>query len=131
MILGIGVDLLNISRIGELYSKFGDKFAKKILSNEELMDFNRTGKKVNFLAKRFCAKEAFSKAVGTGIGRGLDFADITVKNNALGKPEIFISDKGLDFLGKFFATNAGKIQFDISTSDEEPYVNCFVVISLN
>ena len=131
MILGIGVDLLNILRIEDLYSKFGDKFARRILSDEELKNFNKSTNKINFLAKRFCAKEAFSKAIGTGIGRGVDFVDITIANNILGKPIILMSDKGFSFLEEIFKKDIKNMQFDISITDEKPYVNCFVIISYN
>lgn len=131
MILGIGVDLLNVSRIEDLYSKFGDKFARRILSDEELKNFNKSTNKINFLAKRFCAKEAFSKAMGTGIGRGVDFVDITIANNILGKPIILMSDKGFNSLEEIFKKDIKNMQFDISITDEKPYVNCFVIISYN
>ena len=131
MILGIGVDLLNMGRIEELYLKFNDKLANKILSEEELGDYKKSKNKINFLAKKFCAKEAFSKALGTGIGRGINFADITISNDILGKPIVFLSDNGFYFLEKLYKKNTKNIQFNLSITDETPFVNCFVVISYN
>ncbi len=131
MILGVGIDLLNMGRIEELYLKFNDKLANKILSEEELGDYKKSKNKINFLAKKFCAKEAFSKALGTGIGRGINFADITISNDILGKPIVFLSDNGFSFLENLFKKNAKNMQFDISITDETPFVNCFVVISYN
>lgn len=131
MILGIGVDLLNIGRIENLYSKFNDKLANKILSEEELNDYKKSKNKINFLAKKFCAKEAFSKALGTGIGRGINFMDIIISNDILGKPIILLSDNGFSFLEELFKKSIKNMQFDISITDEGPYVNCFVIISYN
>lgn len=131
MILGVGIDLLNMGRIEELYLKFNDKLANKILSEEEFGDYKKSKNKINFLAKKFCAKEAFSKALGTGIGRGINFADITISNDILGKPIVFLSDNGFSFLENLFKKNAKNMQFDISITDETPFVNCFVVISYN
>ncbi len=131
MILGIGVDLLNINRVEKLYSKFGDKLADKILSEEEFGNYKKSKNKINFLAKKFCAKEAFSKALGTGIGRGINFSDITISNDILGKPIIFLSDNGFYFLEKLYKKNTKNIQFNLSITDEDPFINCFAIISYN
>lgn len=132
MILGIGVDLLNLNRVEELYLGFSNKFAKKILSSEELLDFDKLSKnQVSYLAKKFCAKEAFSKALGTGIGRGVDFCDITIAKNNLGKPYIKLSNSANQFIQKHYNLNIDKVQIDLSITDEKPYINCFVVISSN
>ena len=131
MILGIGVDLLNINRVEKLYLKFGDKLADRILSEEEFGNYKKSKNKINFLAKKFCAKEAFSKALGTGIGRGINFSDITISNDILGKPIIFLSDNGFYFLEKLYKKNTKNIQFNLSITDEDPFINCFAIISYN
>ncbi len=131
MILGIGVDLLNINRIQNVYNKFGNKFVKRILAYNEIELYNKSKNKINFLAKRFCAKEAFSKAIGIGIGRGIDMRDIIIKKDSLGKPSILLSDKGYSFIEKYYEKERTLIQFNISITDEPPYVNSFVIISLN
>ena len=131
MILGIGVDLLNVNRIEKTFLKFQSRFVRKILSEDEIKEFKQSKKQINFLAKRFCAKEAFSKALGTGIGRGINMSDITIAKDILGKPIITLSDSGYVSVEKLFKLNIEKIQFNISISDEIPYVNCFVVISAN
>ena len=131
MILGIGVDLLNINRVEKLYLKFGDKLADRILSEEEVGNYKKSKNKINFLAKKFCAKEAFSKALGTGIGRGINFSDITISNDILGKPIIFLSDNGFYFLEKLYKKNTKNIQFNLSITDEDPFINCFAIISYN
>ena len=129
MILGIGIDLLNVSRIGALSLKFQDKFAFKILSEDEFKEYNKSKYKIEFLSKRFCVKEAFSKALGTGMGRGINFIDITVKHDILGKPIILLSDKAYSILESIFKVKIDNIQIDVSITDEKPYVNSFVVIS--
>lgn len=129
MILGIGIDLLNISRIEALNLKFQDKFAFKILSEDELKEYNKSKYKIEFLSKRFCVKEAFSKALGTGMGRGINFVDITVKHDILGKPIILLSDKAYSILESIFKVEIDNIQIDVSITDEKPYVNSFVIIS--
>ena len=103
MIVGIGIDLISNHRIKKIIQKFNNQFKNKIFSAHELHDFEkRFGNKqaldapeiINFFAKRFCAKEAFSKALGTGIGRGINFNDIEVYNDQMGKPLIrIINDK--------------------------------------
>lgn len=129
MILGIGVDLLNINRIEKIYNKFGEKFTNRILATEEIELYNNAKNKINFLAKRFCAKEAFSKAIGTGIGRGIDMLDIIIKKDALGKPSILLSDKAYAFIEKYYEKDRELICINLSITDELPFVNSFVVIS--
>lgn len=131
MILGIGVDLLNINRIQNIYGKFGNKFINRILAKDEIELYNKSKNKINFLSKRFCAKEAFSKAIGIGIGRGIDMRDIIIKKDSLGKPSILLTDKGYTFIEKYYEKERTLIQFNISITDELPYVNSFVIISLN
>ena len=90
MILGIGTDIVHISRIQDLLTKFGDKFISRILSPNEISAYNSGGKKISFLAKRFAAKEAVSKALGTGIGTDIEFKDIVISNNEAGGPIVTI-----------------------------------------
>ncbi len=129
MILGVGIDLLNFNRVEKLYLAHPDRFIKRILSDEELKEFKVSKKPINFLAKKFCAKEAFSKAIGTGIGRGINFSDITIKNDILGKPIVNLSSKGCEALENLFKINLNNIKCDISITDEDPYINCIVIIS--
>ena len=131
MILGIGVDLLNINRIQNIYDKFGNKFINRILAKDEIELYNKSKNKINFLLIIFCAKEAFSKAIGIGIGRGIDMRDIIIKKDSLGKPSILLTDKGYTFIEKYYEKERTLIQFNISITDEPPYVNSFVIINLN
>ena len=129
MILGVGVDLLNINRIETVFNKFSTRFVNRILADEELELYKKAKNKINFLAKRICAKETFSKAIGVGIGRGLDMKDIILQNDRLGKPIVLLSDKGYNFLERYFEKDRNLIQFNISITDESMLVNSFVVIS--
>ncbi|MDD2840340.1 MAG: holo-ACP synthase [Rickettsiales bacterium] len=132
MILGIGIDLLNMDRLIKLQEKFGNKFAEKILSQEEISHYKKLKQnQINFLAKKFCAKEAFSKALGTGIGRGISFDDITVGNDILGKPIIVLTEKGCNFLESLYKVDYKFLQIDISITDENPFVSAFAIISKN
>ena len=87
MIKGIGIDVLDNSRIKFLHEKYDDSFAKKILSPQELVEYSDTQSKINYLAKHFASKEAFSKAIGTGLFRqGVYPSMISVSHDKLGKP---------------------------------------------
>jgi holo-[acyl-carrier protein] synthase len=93
MITGIGVDLCEIERIREATSRQGDQFAQRILSTDERTEFDGLSQssQAAFLAKRFAAKEAVAKALGTGIGRGFGFQDITITHDELGKPIVSLN----------------------------------------
>jgi len=89
-IFGIGVDIVKIDRVKASLLRHGDDFAKKILNENELKKFLALKNQAAFLAKRFAAKEAFAKALGTGIVEGVTFPMIEVVNNDNGKPEIVL-----------------------------------------
>lgn len=130
MIFGIGIDLLNIERIKKLYKKYNEKLLNKILTDIEINYLNNNKKnKLNFLAKRFCIKEAFSKAVGTGIGKYVNLKDISCINNELGKPYILCSKNLIKFLETKFNIDFNKINIDVSVSDDMPFVNAIIIIS--
>lgn len=92
MISGIGTDLVHIPRIAEMLNKYGDKAAQRILDQTEFEQFQKNQQPAAFLAKRFAAKEATAKALGTGFRDGLSLQHIAVRNNALGKPELVFHD---------------------------------------
>ena len=85
-LFGIGVDIVDIERIKEIYLKYDRKFAKKILSDNEIKNFDLSKNKISFLAKRFAAKEAIGKAFGIGILNGYLLKNISVHNDEYGKP---------------------------------------------
>ncbi len=133
MILGIGNDLISVSRIQNLISKFKEKFEEKIFTKNEIAkaqlikigDDNFSPRSA-FYAKRFAAKEAFSKAIGLGIGRGVDFKDIEIDNDKLGKPFIRILNNKEEFIKNHF--NCKNFAIHLSLSDENPLASAFVVI---
>ena len=88
MIYGIGTDLVNIKRIEEALLRFGDRFMRRILNEEEVAACALSSQPARFLAKRFAAKEAFSKAFGTGIGEVVGWHDVGVSHDTFGKPLI-------------------------------------------
>lgn len=124
MIIGIGADLCEIERIREAVSRHGDQFAQRILSTAELADFdglNRT-MQASFLAKRFAAKEAVAKALGTGIGRGFGFHDITITHDELGKPMVSLNVNNSTLDG------ARQYRIHLSISDERTHAIAFCTI---
>lgn len=127
MIIGVGSDIVKNSRIGGLVSSYKYRFYERILSVEEiaaLKTIELPKKFNNFIAKRFAAKEAFAKAVGTGIGKEVAFKDVSVISDKYGKPSLRLSDK----LDKFMNKKYGKVNIHVSLTDEEEYSLAFIVI---
>ena len=122
MIYGIGADIVTISRIERLYKKYGITFAERMLSRIELLEFTDASDQVNFLAKRFAAKEAFGKAVGTGLRVPVTLRQIGVGHDALGKPEFICEPELQQWLNK------KRIQeVHLSFSDEKGQVIAFAI----
>ena len=126
MIYGVGTDVVEVSRIAKALERFGDDFAKKILSPEEFLVFQKNNLKENFLAKRFAAKEAFSKAIGTGFRDNLNFKDINITNDKLGKPSFVVTDKIKKIIKKQFKISS--FDFFLSISDEKKYSIAYVIL---
>lgn len=123
MIFGIGTDIVEVSRIEASIEKFGDDFAARILAESEMQSYLESFIKPRFLAKRFAAKEAFSKALGTGLREPATFQNIAVSHDDLGKPILVLAQPLQDFL----ATKT--IQYmHISISDEKNLAAAFVVL---
>jgi holo-[acyl-carrier protein] synthase len=123
MIYGIGTDIVEVSRIEDSIAKFGDDFAKRILAESEYASYQESHIKPRFLAKRFAAKEAFSKALGTGLRAPATFQNIAVSHDNLGKPILLLAEDLRAFM------NTKKItQTHISISDEKNLAAAFVVL---
>ena len=123
MIVGIGTDVCSIERIAGSLERFGDRFVKRILTEEERPRFERTRDKAGHLAKRFAAKEAFAKAIGTGIHAPFTWHCISVTRNPKGKPGIkpnAIMEKHLKKIGV--------TQFHLSLTDDAGVAVAFVVL---
>ncbi len=92
MIYGVGTDVVEIGRIEKALARFGERFAQRILCEPELKRFNNHRMPAAYLAKRFAAKEAFTKALGTGIQAPANWHGVWVRNLASGKPVLEFSD---------------------------------------
>ncbi len=123
MIYGVGTDLVEVTRIQESLQRFGHDFARRILGEYELQEFAQSSQQARFLAKRFAAKEAFAKALGTGIRHPATFANIQVAHDDMGKP-VF------DFAPELMALLETKqICFaHLSVSDEKAFATAMVVL---
>jgi holo-[acyl-carrier protein] synthase len=123
MIFGIGTDIVEVTRIEASINQFGDEFAKRILADSEFSSYLKSQIKPRFLAKRFAAKEAFSKALGTGLRAPCTFQNIAVSHDDLGKPILLLADELQAFLSTKNIT-----QTHISVSDEKYLAAAFVVL---
>lgn len=94
MIFGIGTDILEVARIERVHQRYGDRFAKRLLLEEELELYAKTKNRTRFLGMRFAAKEAIAKALGTGFSNGIWVRDVGSVPNALGQPQVVYSDRG-------------------------------------
>ena len=125
MIFGIGTDIVEVSRIAASIEEFGDAFAARILAESEFESYQQTTIKARFLAKRFAAKEAFSKALGTGLRAPATFQNIAVSHDDLGKPILILAKELQLFL------QSKKISHThISISDEKNLATAFVVLEI-
>jgi len=123
VIVGIGVDIAETARVEKLSAKFGERFARRILTADELLEFDRRKHSSSYLATRFAAKEAVAKALGTGIGEQLGFHSIQIDNDAQGKPLLRFMGTAVDLIAGLNIKNAM-----ISLSDEKHYVVAMVVL---
>lgn len=123
-ILGTGIDICEIGRVKESLEKYGEKFAAKILHPNELNTLKAHRLAERFLAKRFAAKEAFAKALGTGIAQGVTLPAIEVSNDELGKPYILLHGNSAKVCDEKFAN----CHIHLSISDEKHYAVAQVII---
>lgn len=125
MIYGIGTDIVEVGRIESSIEKFADDFAERVLAESEMASYHESQIKARFLAKRFAAKEAFSKALGTGIREPATFQNIAVTHDELGKPMLVLAKELQDFLSTKQIT-----QMHITISDERNLAAAFVVLEV-
>ncbi len=123
MIIGIGTDMVKISRIEHSLARFGDAFAKRILTPDEFNIFLQHKNQATYLASRFAVKEATVKALGTGFSQGIGFAQIGVSNNPAGKPELYFLDKAY-----FLYQQKNARAAHLSITHEKDYALAFVVL---
>jgi holo-[acyl-carrier protein] synthase len=126
-IFGIGTDIVNIKRIEKILKNKKSTFKKKIFTENEILYCNNKRNPYPFYAKRFAAKEALSKALGTGINKDISFKNIQVSNDKKGKPYILLKGKTESFLKKKIKSKSYSIH--LSLSDDTPWAQATVIIS--
>ena len=128
MIIGIGSDLCNIERIQNSLNRFGDRFINRVFTDTERARAERRPlTRAGTYAKRFAAKEAFSKAVGTGFKRGVFMKDIGVVNQSLGAPTLALSGGARERL-EAITPDGHAAQVHLTMTDDHPFAQAFVVI---
>ncbi|MBS0235980.1 MAG: holo-ACP synthase [Proteobacteria bacterium] len=119
MIIGIGCDIVSVSRIKQAVESYGERFLKRIYTAHELARAPKGEQRYNYLAKRFAAKEALAKAMGTGIGAAIAFADIEVYNHESGAPGLrLLNDLAL----------ASDAVLHLSLADDAGMAQAYVII---
>lgn len=126
MIVGTGVDIVEVARIQHVYSRFDDGFARKILTDIEFLEYKHSVHPVRFLARRFAAKEAAVKALGTGFSNGISFKMIQINHDELGRPVLELSMEARKIADQL-SINA----LWVSISDEKSYATAMVIMEKN
>lgn len=121
--IGIGTDIVQIDRIKSSYDKLAHRFVDRILTSREQEIFEQRQQSMAFLANRFAAKEAVSKALGTGIAKGISFANIEILPDELGSPVVTLTGKALERLTELKGRDV-----KISISDERDFAVAFAVV---
>jgi holo-[acyl-carrier protein] synthase len=122
MIFGIGTDIAAVARLAALFERHGAAAAEKLLAPAEMADFEKASDKGRFLAKRFAAKEAFGKALGTGVRAPATLPAIAVIHDELGRPLFSYSDELAALM------NTRELSAHLSISDEHDYAVAFVIL---
>ena len=125
MIVGIGIDIINIRRFEKIIIRYGDRFIKKCFLQTEILRSENLKNKIQSYAKRYAAKEACAKALGTGLAKGVNWKDIEVRNNNLGKPILILHNKATKILNQISSKNT---RIEVSLSDEKNYAISNVII---
>ncbi len=125
MIYGIGTDIIEIKRIKRVIQKYGRRFKRKCFHENEIARSETKYKSIESYAKRYAAKEACAKALGTGLARGVFWKDIEIKNNRYGKPYIILHNKAKTFTENF---NQEDYKIELSITDENEYALANVII---
>ncbi|MFK7975570.1 MAG: holo-ACP synthase [Halioglobus sp.] len=122
--IAIGTDILQIERIESVLERQGLRFVQRILTPDELEEFGVSQQPARFLAKRFAAKEAIAKALGTGIGRGVSWQHMQIEHDDFGAPQVVLTEGA-----KRVAAEKGAATVALSLADEKDYVVAFAVLS--
>ena len=125
--IGLGSDLIDIRRIEKTLSRFGEKFKKRVFTDKEINKCDKRKESAACYAKRFAAKEAAAKALGTGFRKGVYWRDLEVSNLVSGKPTIIFHGNSEIHLQKI--SNGEKTVINLTITDEYPYAQAIVTIS--
>ncbi len=123
MIYGIGTDIVAYARIKSLHENYGERAAERMLSDAELAEYKRSADPARYLMKRFAAKEAFAKAMGTGLRASVTLRRISVEHDELGKPMLAFDDVLSNYVLRL-----GVTRHHLSISDERDAAVAFVVL---
>ena len=126
-ILGVGTDIVGVLRIKNLIKN--KSFVKRIFTKSEILNSEKTNSKANYFSKRFAAKEALMKAIGTGFRKGINFKDIYIVNDKFGKPNIKFNNKVKKLIISKFKIKS--FNLFLSLADEKNYSIAFVIIQQN
>ena len=122
-LISLGTDILKIERIDAVVARLGDRFVRRILTENERLEYGSSGQPNRLLAKRFAAKEAIAKALGTGIGRGVSWQDIQINHDENGAPLVELSGGAQEV-----AHRRGAASVLLSLTDETDYVVAFAAL---
>lgn len=123
MILGIGTDIVTVERMAENLERLGERFARRLLTESELAEFEKKHNGASYLAKRFAAKEAAVKALGTGFAEGITWKHVCVRNDDKGAPFIELTGPAQER-----ALAMGVQRVHLSLSDEKDHAVAFVIL---
>ncbi len=123
MVKGIGTDIVEVARMVKILQRQDDKFIQRVLTAAEQQEFTRLNNSAAFLAKRFAAKEAVAKALGTGIGHGVSFQDMNIINNDRGAPAVELSAGAAEVMH-----SSGATQVLLSIADERDYALAYAIL---
>ena len=126
MIHGIGSDIVEYARFERMLARYGDRFAQRVLSRDEMAEFGSSPDRARLLAKRFAAKEAFAKAVGSGLREPVSLSRISIAHDGLGKPML-----EFDSVLSTHMAQLGISGYHLSISDERNVIVAFVVLENN
>ncbi len=128
MILGVGIDLVDIRRLEKTLERFGDRFLDRVFTPRERQRCDRRRRRIDAYAQRFAAKEACAKALGTGFRQGVAWQAIEIGNLPSGQPVLTLTEGAALRLGALTPPRMSA-HLHLSMTDEHPYAQAFVVIS--
>jgi holo-[acyl-carrier protein] synthase len=128
MIVGMGSDLVDVRRIARMIERYGERFLERIFTAEERTRSERRARRIESYAKRFAAKEACAKALGTGFRSGVFFRDLGVVNLASGRPTMRLTGGAADRLARLVPKDC-EARIEVTLTDEGPLAQAIVIIS--